>query len=337
MDKVSVILPVYNGEKYIKKCIDSVLNQTYKNIELVCINDGSTDNTLKIIKSIKDKRLVIIDKKNTGVSDSRNIGLSKSTGKYISFIDSDDTYDKSFIEKMYNYLIDNNVDIVRCNYKVINEDGNKIEEGFINEQLLGKLETDNIRKKLIPNLLDGSIPGFSWCLFIKKEIIKNILFPIDIPMMEDVVFALEVFLKINSIYISNEKLYNVTFNLSSATNNKKNYERNIISTINVNNYIKNILINNHLDSVENISNLNYSHCNAVSDFLFKSYLYNHKEGIYLMESINIENIFKGSKINNINLSRRILLKLIVSKKWFLLRIFCFIRKIIHNLKKIIGR
>ena len=85
MSKVSIIIPVYNVEKYLDKCLKSVLNQTYKNIEIIVINDGSTDNSLKICKKYKDKRIVLIDKENGGVSSARNKGLELASGKYITF------------------------------------------------------------------------------------------------------------------------------------------------------------------------------------------------------------------------------------------------------------
>ena len=99
-DLISVIIPVYNGENDIKKCIDSVINQTYKNLEIIIINDGSTDNTFKILKEYKNKygdKLVVIDQKNKGQAIARNNGIKKSTGKYITFLDADDYLKKDFI------------------------------------------------------------------------------------------------------------------------------------------------------------------------------------------------------------------------------------------------
>ena len=103
MDKISIIVPVYNAQKYLKKCIDSIINQTYKNIEILLINDGSKDKSLKICKEYekKDSRIIVIDKQNKGVSNTRNVGIKKSTGDYIVFIDSDDCFELDAIETMY--------------------------------------------------------------------------------------------------------------------------------------------------------------------------------------------------------------------------------------------
>ena len=110
--KVSVIIPVYNVEKYIERCILSVINQTLKDIEIIIVNDGSTDDTKKNIeKYLNDKRIVYVEQKNSGLSGARNKGLSIAKGDYISFIDSDDYVDNNFIEKLYNALIKNNADV----------------------------------------------------------------------------------------------------------------------------------------------------------------------------------------------------------------------------------
>ena len=101
-DLISVVVNVFNGEKYIKKCLDSIINQTYKNIEILIVNDGSTDKTLEVCKSIKDKRIRIIDQKNIGISLSRNVGMDNSKGDYIFFVDSDDFIEKDTIEYLYN-------------------------------------------------------------------------------------------------------------------------------------------------------------------------------------------------------------------------------------------
>ena len=105
MKKVSIIVPVYNCEKYIKECINSVINQTYKNLEIIIVNDKSTDNSLSIINSFKDKRIKVINlKENSGVSISRNKGVEVSTGELICFLDSDDYWNKEKIEKQVKFI-----------------------------------------------------------------------------------------------------------------------------------------------------------------------------------------------------------------------------------------
>ncbi|MBF4468085.1 MAG: glycosyltransferase family 2 protein [Methanobrevibacter arboriphilus] len=125
--KVSVIIPVYNTENYLEKCLDSVINQKLKDIEIICINDGSTDNSLKILEQYKslDNRILIIDKENTGCGASRNIGMKYATGKYIIFLDSDDWLNDGAIKSLYDTAEKNNADMII--YKLILYDQNKEE------------------------------------------------------------------------------------------------------------------------------------------------------------------------------------------------------------------
>ena len=122
MDKlISVIVPVYNVEKFLDKCISSIVNQTYKNLEIILIDDGSTDESVQICDKWqeKDNRVRLTHKENTGVSDTRNIGLEKTTGEYICFVDSDDYIEPDYIENLYKSLTENNADIASITYSSI--------------------------------------------------------------------------------------------------------------------------------------------------------------------------------------------------------------------------
>lgn len=122
---ISVIVPIYNVEKYVSKCIDSIINQSYGNIEIILVDDGSTDNSSSIIEDYKkiDKRIKVYHKKNGGLSDARNFGIKKSKGNYFCFIDSDDWIDKDFIEFLYRNLIENDCEISICNKYIDYDDG----------------------------------------------------------------------------------------------------------------------------------------------------------------------------------------------------------------------
>ena len=129
MPKISIIVPVYNVEEYLENCITSILNQTFKDFELILINDGSTDNSLEICEHYKDidDRICIIDKKNGGLSSARNAGLNIAKGEYIGFVDSDDYIHPQMYEILYNEIVKNNADVVLCNFKeVYNYDENLI-------------------------------------------------------------------------------------------------------------------------------------------------------------------------------------------------------------------
>lgn len=116
MKKVSLIVPVYNSEKYLRKCLDSLVNQTLKDIEIILINDGSKDTSEEIIKEFNDKRIKYISRENKGVGKSRNEGIELATGEYIAFVDSDDYLDIHFCEKMYDKAIKDKCDLVICDF-----------------------------------------------------------------------------------------------------------------------------------------------------------------------------------------------------------------------------
>ena len=115
---ISIIVPVYNVESYLERCINSILNQTFKNFELILVDDGSTDKSGEICDSFAgyDKRIRVIHKKNGGLSSARNVGLDVSIGKYIGFVDSDDWIDEFMYEKLYRNMIKTKSDIVICNF-----------------------------------------------------------------------------------------------------------------------------------------------------------------------------------------------------------------------------
>ena len=129
MPKFSIIIPVYNVEKYLKKCLDSVFNQTYKDYEVIVVNDGTKDNSMDIVK---DYAVKVINQKNQGLSAARNAGVKKATGDYLIFLDSDDYWEKGLLKELSKSL-KNNPDLIRFQINEVYEDGKTIsypEEGF---------------------------------------------------------------------------------------------------------------------------------------------------------------------------------------------------------------
>lgn len=124
MKDISIIVPIYNAEKYISKCVDSIINQTKKELEIILINDGSTDKTEEIIKSYQDKRIKYFKNKNQGIGKTRNFGIEKAKGKYIMFLDSDDFLEKNACELLYNKAESNNLDLVMCDFYKLYDNGN---------------------------------------------------------------------------------------------------------------------------------------------------------------------------------------------------------------------
>ena len=235
-DKISVIIPIYNGEKYIVKCLNSVLEQSYKTLEIICINDGSSDNTDKILNQyrIKDNRIIVINKENTGVSNSRNIGLSIATGKYITFVDIDDWLEKNSIKMMYEMIIKNDVDCIRTNYQIINSDNqiNCMGESFYSNENIYPHDKYFV-KNLMIDLLKGKFKCYTCLLLIKNEIIidNKIMFCEDVRFCEDKIFYFDILSNINSIRILNNPTYNYFINNESVTRNPYKYENNLLDVL----------------------------------------------------------------------------------------------------------
>ena len=140
MAKVSVIIPVYNTEKYLRRCLDSVCNQTLRDIEIICINDCSTDNSLSILEEYagNDNRIKLIDfKENKGAAVARNTGIDMAEGKYIGFVDSDDFVDLDFYEKLYTKAVETGADISKGSYKYC-------KTGFIDKNLNEKIKQNKL-------------------------------------------------------------------------------------------------------------------------------------------------------------------------------------------------
>ena len=172
--KVSIIVPVYNVEKYLTKCIDSIINQTYKYLEIILVDDGSTDNSSQICDqyAIKDNRIKVIHKENGGLSDARNVGIKNSTGEYLSFIDSDDYIDKDMIECLYNAITNTNSDIAVCGKYIEGETG-KYYLKNVNSQLKIYNSKEALKSILTNNLIDVSACD----KLFKKTLFKDIQFP----------------------------------------------------------------------------------------------------------------------------------------------------------------
>ena len=209
MSLVSVIMPAYNTEPYIASSIESVLNQTVADIELIIVNDGSTDNTLEIATQFaeKDKRVTVISQKNQGVSVARNKGLSIATGQFIAFLDSDDLYEHTFLEKLLNRIHEENCDIAYCGFKHIKFNDRKEGEPFSEGNMLSCYANHN---QLVCTI----------CVLIRHELIKkhNITFVPGRIMGEDQEFILQCGLYANKMSSVPEYLSIYRYNPSSVSN-----------------------------------------------------------------------------------------------------------------------
>lgn len=218
--KVSIIVPVYNGFSYLKKCLDSLINQTYKNIEILIVNDGSTDDSIKILNKYqkKDNRIILIDKQNEGQAKARNLALSKASGEYILFVDCDDYIELSMVEDLLKIAIKENSDIVSSDLKCINEDGNSfIIKGIQN------VSNDNSINFLL------SDPGPCAKLFKTSFLNKNNFKFLENRIYEDLATIPVLATKTKNISYINSSYYNYIIHNNSTMKQKKfNFKLNDI-------------------------------------------------------------------------------------------------------------
>lgn len=218
---ISVIVPVYNVEKYLAKCLDTILAQTFSNIEIICVNDGSTDNSRKILAQYaqKDSRVKIVDKKNGGLSSARNAGMKVATGEFYSFIDSDDWIEETMLEKLYNSMVSLNTDISICAVHQYDETNQRIDDsnpyytlGYFDESFDNKAFSYVDTK---PFLLDVCV--MAWNKLYRKSFIDecNAEFPEGL-IFEDGPFFFSIFFKTQRVSIVRDFLYYYRINRSGS-------------------------------------------------------------------------------------------------------------------------
>lgn len=217
MEKISIIVPIYNSEKSLNRCLDSIINQKYKNLDIVLVDDGSIDNSLYICKQYcdKDSRIQVLTQKNRGVSSARNSGIKASNGEYILFIDSDDYIDDNLIEDAILQLRKENSDIIFWGYTKEIEKNNK--------QVLHVKNSFTEVGEGVFELFESGLFGYSWNkIFLKKIITDNeIYFLENEDLYEDQYFCCEYIRHVKKISISNDCGYHYVLNENSLSNKKR--------------------------------------------------------------------------------------------------------------------
>ncbi len=290
---ISIIVPIYNCEKYLPRLLNSLINQTYKDIEIILINDGSTDDSLRICKEFqkKDSRIILYSKENGGVSSARNKGLDISKGEYVTFIDADDYVDEDFIRVLQSNISGN------CLVKVFNKK-------FCKEKFT--------KGEFLKVLLTWKLTGGCWGYLFNKKIIGNIKFDINTSYMEDMVFVVEYLLNTQYVKLINVDMYHYKAKKESLTSSKNNIENKMEGYIYSIEKILNILEKNKLatseikESLENtkIDNIEAEFGMIENKEQIEEIIKNKK----IMQSIKIKNIplkykpfFYILQTNNINL------------------------------------
>ena len=323
---VSIIVPIYNAEKYLKECLDSLVGQTYRNLEIILVDDGSKDKSGKICDEYakQDSRVIVIHKKNNGVSAARNSGIEKATGNWIAFVDADDWIQRNYIES-FAHEIEPDIDIICCGYKRIN--GNKVEKVNNNQDIIVLNSMEFIEKLL--NVQNGY--GFVHTKFFKKTAIDDIRFDTNLKVGEDALFNIEVASKIRKVKIINKSLYN--YRISPESTVKKydpgyvdKYQKSMQKCFD---YI-NVNFENNNDIILNVENYIAYHVMLIAI----NYCYNpdnptKKRKQQLKEVCNIKlfkKAIKQSNFNDLSITRKIMLFTLKFKLYTLTSIICKIRQ-----------
>ena len=223
---ISIIVPIYNRESVLKKCIESVLNQTYKNIQLILVDDGSTDNSLSVCQNYakNDSRILVLFQNNSGPSSARNAGLDIAKGKYVMFVDSDDCIHRSCVEILYGAIQKFNVGVAMCDYSSM----------YLSDQCCKRMHTVLLNTKaVLNNGFNEKGNAFYGCGKLwKMSIIKNIRFK-SFSFCEDTLFNIEAFLNYEGdvVHVTNGSLYYYLQKEDSIT--KKLSDKNLLDSLDV--------------------------------------------------------------------------------------------------------
>lgn len=304
--KVSIAIPVYNAAKYLKECLDSVVNQTYKNLEIILINDGSTDNSAEILEEYKknDERIITITQPNSGVSVTRNNLKASSTGKYLMYVDSDDYLELNAVETLVNLAEKENTDLIIFDYYEISQD-KKTPKGQNTQEIKFYDKKEACYQYIKGN---DNVTFIIWRKFYKTSIAQKVIFPKDM-IPEDMATGLDFLYYSDKIMHYSQCLYNYRL-LPNSLTTEKSFKKDInIYNMNVNEYNKRMKLfpEFKIDITSKYYNSLINMYGVFSDYPPES----SKE--YLDD---ITSRLKKIKFNELNLkSKLVYLMFIVSKKW----------------------
>lgn len=224
-DLITIVIPIYNVEKYIDDCVQSIINQTYENLQIILVDDGSTDSCPKICDKYKQKdaRIEVIHKKNGGLSDARNAGIQGARGKFICFVDSDDFTNCVYVEKLYNLIIKNDADISVSGFKRVQE----FKEEYFKGKEENSIEKIYTGKQMIENIYDRSLyvqSSVTWNKMYKTEMFKKTKFPYG-KLHEDEYTTYKLYYNCKKVVMTSEILYYYRYVQNSIMNKKFNKKR----------------------------------------------------------------------------------------------------------------
>ncbi len=319
---VSVIIPIYNSEKKLCRCVDSVLSQTYTDFELILVDDGSTDSTPQICDdyALKDKRIKVIHKSNEGVSAARNDGIKIAKGNYITFVDSDDYIDPIFLERALDFVEKYSADVYICGI---------LFEKWLNNQIISKRKYGNaqIKKYSAKTLLEANetdyplinISGPCCKLFPRKKLINNnIFFNEEMSRGEDSDFNLQVINSMDSFVFDSETFYHYTFNEGETLfNSYRNDIYEITASVYGNMYDTMIRKQCSKKSIITFKNM---YVGLMIGCIHHYYIYrkknNNKERSEIISKISKDELFCKCRISQISSIKNKILTLLLKTKLF---------------------
>ena len=302
--KISIIVPIYNVEKYIKKCINSLLNQTYKDIEIILVEDGSPDNCRNICDEYgaKDKRINVIHQKNEGVSAARNNGTNIATGEYIMYVDGDDYIEKTACEELVKIINKYKADIICFNCNKIDLNGKKIiGKVYANSYTdTGNVDVLTYEQAMIDNLYRNKIRYEPWNKIYKKELVNKVKFPLGM-LAEDFATFYKFLQKSNKIVHYDRCLYNYVIR-EGSTMNKKDIKL-YVDTYSTDKKMY-LILNEICKEKEDINELEKRYFNSLAKTYTK--LYREKDRNYARLKKEIENNINKIDIKKLDFKEKIL-------------------------------
>ncbi|MGN0383572.1 MAG: glycosyltransferase [Eubacterium sp.] len=290
---ISIIVPAYNIAEYLPRCLDSILSQTYKNLEVIVISDGSTDNTNKVIAKYaeKDSRIIPVFKDNSGVSDTRNKGLEIAKGDYIGFVDGDDYIEPEMYETLLNNLLENDADISHCGYQMVFP--SRVDYYYNTGK---KVIQDN--RKGICDIIVGDYVEPSPCIKLyKKEVLAKLKMPKNIKINEDVLFNFYAFCNSEKSIYEDKPFYHYILRKGSAATSKIN-DNKLFDPIIVKKEIFEYCCEKHDNEIQSLAYTSYLYSViALYRTVKNNKIINRKEKVkqYYREIKSIKNVFNLSK------------------------------------------
>lgn len=219
---ISVIVPVYNMERYLERCVKSILQQTYEQLEIILVDDGSTDSSPQMCDAYaaQDDRIKVVHKKNGGLSDARNAGLAVATGTYIGYVDSDDWIEPQMYEKLYHACVTHEAQIAICRYAKVYQDGTI--KGGTKE--IVPLDREELLQIYICDNSEYTIYNSVWSKLFHRELVEGVLFPVG-RNSEDIMYTTKAFCKASKAVYVDECLYDYVLDRTDSIMNVKSEER----------------------------------------------------------------------------------------------------------------